>query len=404
MANKAKPGITLRALFFWLIIGGLIGWQLNTAFTENTKITTLNFDNPSSEDLDLDLFWDVWDAVKTSYVDIDEIQSNEEVYGAISGLVDALEDPYSSFMTPEETQTFHENLDNELEGVGMELSVRKGMLVVISPLKDTPAERAGIMPGDFIYMVDDKLTGEMTLFDAIMAIRGEAGTEVKLTVIREGEEDPLELKVIREKINVPSVTTSFQEENGKNIAIVALSQFGDTTTNEFMEALRQITLENADSMVLDLRLNGGGYLDVSVDLLSEFFTDKEKVVIVKRRNTENEFLYTKGNGRLTDIPLVVLIDEGSASASEIVAGAIQDYERGVIIGETSFGKGSVQELATLKDGSSLRLTVAKWYTPLDRGIDEIGITPDIQVDMEYKDIDTEDDIQLQSALDYLSNL
>lgn len=394
--------INFKALVLWLVIGGLIGWQLNSALTPKTKLNS--YLKSDQAGLDLSLFWDVWEDLDADYFDIDTVDSSTQVHGAIRGLVDSLDDPYSIFMDPSETEEFQTSLNGELEGVGMELTVREGKLVVVSPLKDTPAEKAGILPGDFVYLVDGQPTSEMTLFDAIMAIRGEPGTEVVLTMLREGVEEPLEIPVIRATINVPSVELNFEQEDGSIIAHLALYQFGDKTTSEFQEAIREIQLSSPDALVLDLRLNGGGYLDVSLDILSEFFEEKEKAVIVKRRNSENEINYTSGGGTLDKLPMVVLIDEGSASASEIVAGALRDHERAVLMGEQSFGKGSVQELSQLRDGSSLRLTVAKWFTPDDHGIDHLGITPDQVIEMEASAIDTEDDIQLQAALDYLANL
>ena len=248
-------------------------------------------------------------------------------------------------------------------------------------------------------------TSEMTLWEAIMNIRGEPGTEVVLTMEREGEEELIDIPITRAAITIPSVEVSFIEQNDKTLAHVAVYQFAENTYYEFYQALQAITLEGADGLVLDMRLNGGGYLDVSVEILSEFFEDEVKGVIVKRRDHQlQESMYTHGDGYLPELPLVVLIDEGSASAAEIVAGALQDHERAVIMGEQSFGKGSVQELSGLMDGSSLRLTIARWYTPDDRSIDESGITPDIIIDMEVAAIDNDDDLQLHSAFDYLADL
>ncbi len=401
MSNK--PGITIKALIFWLVIGLVIGWSLNAVFDNSSTNNETNIANP--ENVDMDLFWDVWELIQEDYIDIGEIAEEDQVYGAISGLVDSLEDPYSIFMDPEETEEFHVSLDGELEGIGAELTVRDGKLVIVSPLKDTPAEEAGILPGDHIYLVDGEPTSEMTIWDAIMKIRGEPNTEVVLTIIRDGIDDPFEVPIIRQTIHVPSVELSFEEtEDGDNIAHLALYQFADDTYSEFSAAVREILLQEVDGMILDMRLNGGGYLDVSVEVLSEFFEDEVKAVVVKRRSGDNDIIYTEGKGQLTEVPIVVLIDEGSASASEIVAGAMQDYDRAIVMGEQSFGKGSVQELSNLSGGSSMRLTIAKWYTPDDRSIDDVGITPDTEIEMETTAMDTEDDIQFQAAFDYLDNL
>jgi len=342
--------------------------------------------------------------IDTDYVDFSSVEEEQQVYGAVSGMVESLGDPYSVFMTPEETEQFQSSLSGELEGIGAELTVRDGQLVIVSPLKDSPAEIAGVLTGDYIYEVDGEPTAEMTLWEAIMNIRGEVGSEVILTIVREGEAEPIEIPITRAAIQVPSVEVTYDEVDGLTIGTVALYQFGDDTYNEFKDALRDLELNDADSMILDLRLNGGGFLDVSIDILGEFFADEVKGVIIKRRNEDNEIMYTQGDGMIADMPVVVLIDEGSASASEIVAGALQDFDRALLMGEQSFGKGSVQALSQLTDGSSLRLTIAKWYTPNDRTIHEVGITPDVLIEMETSEIDTENDVQHQAALDYLSEL
>lgn len=402
-----NTGSYAKALLF-VFIGGLVGWQGHVSFGDTLNDETKNTEQGG--EVNMDLFWNVWDMVEDSYVDIDEVDTQDGVYGAIQGMVNSLNDPYSVFMTPEETEQFQSSLDGELQGIGAELTVEEGKLVIVSPLKDSPAEEAGLLPGDHIYMVFDAdlddwvATSELTLWEAITKIRGEPGTEAKIKVLRDGSEDALEFTIVRQQIDVPSVEIEFVEREGMKLAHLSIYQFGDDTFTEFEEAVREVLLADADGMVLDMRLNGGGYLDVSIEIMSEFFEDSRTGVIVKRRNVEDQIMQTTGNGQLKDLPIVVLIDEGSASASEILAGALQDYERAILMGEQSFGKGSVQELNDLSDGSSLRLTIAKWYTPNDRSIDDTGITPDITISMEPTAIDTEDDVQLDAALDYLLNL
>lgn len=393
----------------FLILGGALGWQGNSSFGA-ASLAEESEEIESNETINMDLFWNVWDTVESKYVDIDAVSDQDQMYGAISGMVNALGDPYSVFMNPEETAQFQSSLDGELQGIGAELTVEEGRLTIVSPLKDSPAEEIGLLPGDHIYMVYDPdaqewvATSELTLWEAIMMIRGEPETEVSLRIIREGSEEPVEYTIVRKLIDVPSVELTFVEEEGLNIAHLSIYQFGDDTYTEFEEAVREVLLQDTAGMVLDLRMNGGGYLDVSVEILSEFLAEVETGVIVKRRNAEDENVQTTGSGQLSDLPLVVLIDEGSASASEILAGALQDYKRATLMGEQSFGKGSVQELNDLGDGSSLRLTIAKWYTPSDRSINDTGITPDITVSMEPTEIDTENDVQLEAAIDYLLNL
>lgn len=406
MANKRedKTPKTL-AVLFWVIIGGLLGWQAN-AWADNEPILSIGSEaaDHAEDSVDLGLFWDVWGLLENDFIDIIDVTDETRVYGAITGMVDSLGDPYTAFMDPEESEAFNQSLNSELEGIGAELTVRDGILLVVAPLKDSPAEKAGLLAGDHIYMVDEAPTSDMSLWDAIMNIRGEPGTEVVLTVIREGVDETIDIAITRSKIHVPSIETVFEEVGDKTIAHVSLYSFADDTYLEFLDAIREVQLQGADGMVLDMRLNGGGFLDVSVQILGEFFEDEMKAVIVKNGNGSNDVMYTDGGGALADIPLVVLIDGGSASASEIVAGALQDHKRAILMGETSFGKGSVQELTDLRGGASIRVTVAKWFTPNDRTIDHEGIAPDIVIEVDALALDNETDVQLDAALDYLSKL
>lgn len=358
-------------------------------------------DNP--QNVDLSLYWDVWDELDSRYVDGSKVLDSQNfIYGSIKGLVDSLGDPYTVFMTPEETKEFEENLNSQLQGIGAELSVQDGMLVVISPLKDSPAEKAGLKPGDIIFEIDGKTTSEMTLFDAIMKIRGEKGTDVTLTIIRGELDEPFEVTITRDDINVESVTSERLEGN---IAYISINQFSDNTAEEFEKAVNDILLNTPKGVILDLRYNGGGYLDISVDIVSEFIEGKKPVVSIKTKDgNEDQIFDTTGNARIAKAPLVVLVNDGSASASEIVAGAIQDSKRGIIMGEQTFGKGSVQEVEFLQDGSSLRMTIAKWLTPSGRSISEVGITPDRIVIQKQEDLDKNIDSQLEEAKNYLTNL
>ncbi len=399
-----KQGNITRGISF-LLIGVLVGWQGHTLQLKRTENPETPAVEETSGDLDLSRFWEVNALINKSFVDETKIDTQQQLYGAISGLVDSLEDPYSVFMNPDETEQFNSSLNGELQGIGAELTVEEGVLTVLSPLKDSPAQEAGILPGDIIYLVDEQPTSEMTLFEAIMAIRGEQGTQVHLTLLRKEVDEPIEVTITRQEISVDSVELTMIEQDGKNLAHLAIFQFGDDTYNEFEEAVRQISLSDPDGLVLDLRMNGGGYLDAAVQIISEFFSDEKTAVIVKYRDRDNQVIKTTGNGQLIDIPVVVLIDEGSASSSEILAGALQDYGRATLRGEQSFGKGSVQELDELSDGSTLRLTVAKWFTPLDHSIDHTGITPNVEVTNEGTvPVDPATDVQLQAALDYLLSL
>lgn len=353
---------------------------------------------------DLDIFWEVWDTVKKKHVNASSVSDDKAlIYGATKGMIESIGDPYTVFMDPEETEEFMTSLDGQLNGIGAELEVKDQNLVVVSPIKGSPAEAAGLQPGDIIYKINGELASELTLFDAVKKIRGPRGTQVTLTIIRDTLDEPLDIEITRDIITIDSIT--YEPKDG-NIAYVALSQFTDHTTAEFNKVINQLLIEKPDGMILDLRYNGGGYLDISVDMVSEFIDGNKSVVKIESRNhDEDKTINVTGNARLNDIPLVVLVNEGSASASEIVAGAIQDHQRGIIIGTKTFGKGSVQEVIdNFRDGSSLRVTTAKWFTPNGRSIDEEGIDPDRIVELDPADLEQEIDTQLEAALEYLRGL
>jgi carboxyl-terminal processing protease len=350
---------------------------------------------------DMQLFWKVWDLLQDSYVEKENLDKQDMVYGAIKGMVGAIGDPFTSFMTPDETTEFDQNLNGQLHGIGAELTVRDQNLTVVTPLKNSPAEKAGLIPGDIIYKIDGDITGEMTLFEAIMRIRGPIGTNVTLTIVR-ADQDPIDIQITRDKVNIESLS---MEDKGDGIFLLSIYQFNEKTTSKLEEKINELLLDEPKGLIIDLRNNGGGYLEVSVDILSEFMDGNKEVVTIKRRNEKNDqAMFVRGNPALPNLPIAVLINEGSASASEIVAGAVQDHKRGIIIGEKSFGKGSVQEVSKLNDGSSLRMTIAKWFTPKGNNIDEIGITPDMEVKYTEEDYKNGNDPQLDAAIKFLKNL
>ncbi|MFA6435964.1 MAG: S41 family peptidase [Candidatus Gracilibacteria bacterium] len=394
------------SLLLMLLLGGFLGWEIAIYNVQNQIIPISTPDTKPSQTeevtpLDLSLFWDVYDLLDKEYVDPTKIDDEAQLYGAIKGLVKSLEDPYSEFMTPTETSEFENSLAGTLQGIGAELTMKDNNLTVVTPLKGSPAEEKGLRSGDIIYMIDDAYASDFSLFEAISKIRGEEGTVVKLTLFREGETDPIVLEIERKKIDLPSVELEYKGKNN-DIAYISISQFGDKTSVEFDNIVTDLLLRPVNGIVLDLRYNGGGYLDAAVDILSDFLEGKQVAVINKQReDSEDEILYTNESARLSSVPLVVLVNEGSASASEILAGAIQDYKRGLIMGAQTFGKGSVQVVEPFRDGSSLRVTIAKWYTPNDRSISDVGITPDTVVTQNETDFENEIDTQLEAAIDYL---
>lgn len=391
-------------LFILMAFVFMLGWnagvnhdQIQQGVSANTVVMT---PTGQTETVNMQLFWDAWNILSSNYVDPHALVTEEMIFGAIKGMVYSLEDPYTSFMTPKENREFQESLQGHLEGIGAELTLRNGMLTVISPLKNSPAQRAGLRPEDIIYQVDGESTEDMNLEQAVMKIRGEKGTVVVLTVIRKNYSEPIDIRIVRDEINVNSI--DWEMENG--IAIIEINQFGDSTKQEFSKAISEILAQRPEGVVLDLRYNGGGYLEGAIDIASEFLED-EKVVTIKKRNPEeDEVIYVNGQARMASVPLVVLINRGSASASEIVAGAVQDHNRGTVMGENSFGKGTVQSVENLIGGSSLRITIAKWFTPNDQNINETGITPDIIVERTIEDIEAGKDPQLEKAVEFLKSL
>lgn len=392
-----------------VLVTGILTFSLGWFFAKNIQTgsgsgrgllqSDLSIDPVSKTELKIRDIDDVWQRLQASYYDASKLDPAKLEFGAVKGFVQGIGDPYSVFMTPEESKEFEDGLEGQLEGIGAKLEVKDGKLMVVAPLKNSPAQKAGVRSGDIIYKIDGALAEEMTLFDAIKKIRGKTDTTVTLMLLREGTPQPITLTITRGEITIDSIT--LKKLDG-DIFHLEINQFNDHTKSEFNNAVQQILLEKAKGLVLDVRGNGGGYLDTSIDILSEIIGGQKTAAIIKKRDaSKTESVKTNGSGRLADIPLVVLVDKGSASASEIVAGAIQDYKRGPVMGEKTFGKGSVQELAELPDGSRLRMTIAKWFTPLDRSIDGVGVAPDKEVKITDEDRIAKRDPQLDEAVKYL---
>jgi len=398
----------ILSLVLALLVGSVLGtygsekgwmdWLPGGEDTESSREVFL----PAKYNVDLGLFWVVWDMLEKDYLKEDALDVPNMTYGAIKGFVNSLDDPYTVFMDPNETEEFTASLDGKLEGIGAELTVIDGKLTIVTPLKNSPAEKAGLRPSDIIYKIEDEFSVDLTLFDAIMKIRGPSGTSVNLTILREDVRETFEVDIRRAQINLESVTREYHD----NIAYVSINQFSDNTADEFEKVVSELVLKDLKGMVIDLRFNGGGYLDAAVDVLSSLLEKNLAAATIRERvgKMGEETLVTNGGTKVLDVPLVVLVNEGSASASEIVAGALQDHERGVIMGTQTFGKGTVQAVEFLEDGSSLRMTIAQWFTPEERVIQGIGITPDITVENYDEDVMNGYDRQLEEALKYLRGL
>lgn len=366
---------------------------------------------PKHTDIDFSLFWEVWDRLEEKYLDSSALSSDKMVWGAISGMTASLGDPYTVFLPPAEQKEAKEDLAGTFEGVGIQLGYKNNQLAVMAPLDGMPAAKAGIKAGDLILHIKDEQkkidtdTEGMSLPDAVAIIRGPKGQAVTLTILRD-KEKPLEVTLKRDTILVKSVTMEFISENEKEIAYVKLSRFGDKTVSEWNDAVGKILTktkksEKISGMVLDMRNNPGGYLDAAVAIASEFFNDG-KVVEQKGKSESYPFMVKK-SGRLIEMPLVVLVNQGSASASEIVAGAIRARARGKLVGMNTFGKGTVQDAQELAGGAGLHITTARWLLPDGSWIQDTGIKPDVEV--EYNEEESKEqkyDNQVRRAIEVLT--
>ena len=345
-------------------------------------------------------FWEAWNLVHEQYVN-QPVDDTLLMQGAIRGMMEAVGDDYTYYMDPQVYETETSSLSGEYQGIGAFVDTRGDYLTIVSPIEGSPAEAAGLRPGDMIIAIDGEDMTGYTPEEARQRVLGEAGTTVVLTVAREGETEPLEFSIVRARITVPSVTGEMLD-NG--IAYVDINTFGEKTTDELRAKLDELLAQNPKGIVIDLRYNPGGYLITSVEVASEFLD--EGVVLIEQYGDGSRDTYNAlGNGRATDLPIVILINEGSASASEIVAGALQDHGRAELVGMQSYGKGSVQTLAPLSnDQGAARVTIAKWLTPDGRAIEGVGLTPDYLVELTEEDAANDRDPQLDKAVEILLGL
>ncbi len=362
------------------------------------------------EDINFSLFWQTYHKLQEKYVDRENIDVQEFIYGAVSGMVNSLGDPYTIFFPPEDTKKFKEDIEGVFEGVGMEIGIRKGQVQVIAPLEGTPAQKAGLRAGDKIIKVDDTLIMDLTIDEVVNLIRGPKDTEVVLTIYRDEWNDTKEIGIIRGVIEIPSLEWELLEETGEadgkegDIAYLKLYQFSKKAALDFTEAAFEILDSPAKKIIIDLRNNPGGLLAVAQSIGGWFLESGDLVAIEDFTDGRKEEYKTYGNGIFLDYKVVVLINKGSASGSEILAGALRDNRDILLIGEKSYGKGSVQELEELRGGSSLKITVAKWLTPKGQLIEGEGLEPDIKVEMTDKDYDEGRDPQLDKAIEVIKNL
>lgn len=387
----------LLAMVVGIFIGGFFAGQSSKPSIE--KITgILNKEENKPTNIDFSTFWDAWRLIEKEYADKKNISRQNMLYGAISGMVESLGDPYTSYLNPEEAKKFLDDVSGHFEGIGAEIGIRKGILTVIAPLKNTPAEKAGLRAGDKIIKIDDTLTIDINLDKAISLIRGAKGTETRLLISRDSFTEAKEIKIIRGIIEIPTIKWE-KKENG--IFYIALYNFSENASSEFRKAVNEFLTSDSQKLILDLRNNPGGYLEVSIDIAS-WFLNAEKIV-VKEQFSDGAIKEHKsfGYNAFKDVPTILLVNEGSASASEILAGALKDNLGTKLVGKKTYGKGSVQTIENLSDSSSLKITIAKWLTPSDKSINNGGIAVDYEVELTDKDIEAGKDAQLEKAMELL---
>ncbi|MGB9822487.1 MULTISPECIES: S41 family peptidase [Thermodesulfovibrio] len=411
-----KKKIKISALIFIIAFMGIIIGRWSAA------------QNTDSIYEDLRTFTEVFTTIKKNYVE--NVNPHELIISAIKGMVNSL-DPHSAYLTPEAYKEFQTETKGEFGGIGIQIGIKDGSLTVIAPIEDTPAWKAGIKAGDKIIKIDGQSTKDMNINDAVSKMRGPKGKPVTLTIQRDEWKQPKDITIIRDIIKIKSVKYKMID---KEIGYIKLIQFQEGTAQDLANALQSLKESGMQSLILDLRNNPGGLLQSAVDVSEQFLPPKHLVVSIKGRTGDKIDYYTENlRPAYTDIPMIVLVNQGSASASEIVAGALQDWGRALIVGVQTFGKGSVQSLIPLSDGSALKLTTAKYYTPKGRSIHGVGIMPDIVVKLESKngkevpvirekdleqhlkgekvepqekapqEVDEKDDTQLQRAIDILKS-
>lgn len=410
--NKILAGVA-GVLFVALVfmMGVLAGYENRPEVEKITDLINKTSGQPSG--VDFEPFWKAWSLVNEHYVNGNststadkKISDQEKVWGAISGMVAALGDPYTVFMPPQEKKKFEEEIQGNFSGVGMEMGMKDGVPTVIAPLEDSPAQRAGIKAGDRVIKVNDKTVAGLSIDETINLIRGKEGTSVTLTLDREKAKEPLVVKITREVINIPTIKTETVngKKAGQKIFVIRLYNFSAPSANAFRGALKTFSEAGTNKLILDLRGNPGGYLESAVDMASWFLPKGKAVVREDRGNGEPEKVYrSAGYDVFTDkLKMVILVDRGSASASEILAGALSEHGKAKLVGEKTFGKGSVQELVPVTGDSSIKVTIAKWLTPNGVSISKNGLTPDYVVPVTEDDVKNQKDPQLDKAVELLS--
>ncbi len=398
--NYIKYKLTALAVIF-IILAGLGGFAVGRIFPQTIVIKGVdNVQDGAIKNANFSIFWEVWQRIKENYLRDKEINDQQMIYGAVRGAVDSLKDPYTIFLPPDDAKKFQEDLSGDFGGIGAEIGIRNDILTVIAPLKNSPSEKAGLRAADKILKIGDKGTDGMSINDAVKLIRGPRGTEVILVILRNGDEKTKEIKITRDTIQVP--TTEWKVV-GDNLVHLQLFNFNENAPQKFFEAIKEIQEKapNMKGIILDVRNNPGGFLEAAINIAGWFLSPNSVVATEEFRSGRKEIFKTSGNGTFKEFPIVMLINQGSASASEILAGALRDGRGIKLIGEKSFGKGTVQELQQLSGGASIKITVAHWLLPKGDLIDKNGIKPDVEIKITDKDIEAKKDTQLNKAIEVL---
>jgi len=374
---------TVRFLVIGLILVAMLALSFGTGYNLGRT--------PSGPSDGLEVVKQAWNIIFDDYVDRDQLDSNALSQGAIEGMIEALDDPYSSYLDAETHQLGLSSLEGEIEGIGAQVAIRDEQLTIIAPIADSPAAKAGIRAGDVVLEIDGSPTAEMSLAEAVLNIRGPKGTSVRLLILHQDETEPEEIEIVRAKIELASVRFEMRED----FAYINITHFSGRTTEELLPILESLNEQEARGIIIDLRGNPGGILDIVIDVVSYFLPDGVVVNVVDNQE-KHTALEVKPSTVTTDLPMVVLVNGFSASGSEVLAGALQDHGRATIAGSQTFGKGSVNVIRQLKDGSGLYITTARWLTPNGRLIEGEGIKPDHQLELEGEEA-------IQWAIDYLKS-
>ena len=410
MQNSQTKRLIFALVFAVFLGGAFYGGFVSGKAQElqaNRSDAIINKDVNKPDGIDFSLFWKTWNTVNQKYVATHgsttvPVTDQARVYGAIKGMVASLGDPYTTFFTPSESTAFQTEIDANFEGVGMEMGQKDGFLTVISALPGGPAKAAGILSGDKIIKIGNKLMTDTTVEEAVTLIRGKKGTIVNLTILREGTKDPLIFNITRDIINLPVIDSSNDKNTG--IFTIKLYSFSTQSASLFRNTLREFVLSGSNKLILDLRGNPGGLLDSAVDIAS-WFLPPGKIVVQEDYGNGKEKTIERSRGYNIfndNLKMVILVDGGSASASEILSGALSEYNKAILVGTRTFGKGSVQELVNVDGQTTLKVTIARWLTPNGKSISDGGLAPDIEVKLTDDDIKNHNDLQMKKAVEILS--